>query len=208
MQIELKSLNGTSADGAGSVELSDAVFGADYNENLIHQVVVAYQAAGRQGTKAQKNRSAVSGGGAKPWRQKGTGRARAGTSRGPIWRSGGVTFAAANRDFSQKVNKKMYRAAIRAIFSELLRNERLVVVDSIAVGEPKTKAFLAKFNDYAGKTLLLIDDEINVDTYLSARNVVGVNVTDTVAIDPVSLIGHDVVVVSEAAAKKIEEWLS
>ncbi len=204
MQIELKSLNGKT----GSVELNDAVFGVDYNENLIHQVVVAYQAAGRQGTKGQKNRSAVAGGGAKPWRQKGTGRARAGTSRSPIWRSGGVTFAATNRDFSQKVNKKMYRAAIRSILSELVRDERLVVVDSIAVDAPKTKAFLAKFNDYADKTLLLIDDEINVDTYLSARNVVGVNVTDTVAIDPVSLIGHDIVMVTEAAAKKIEEWLS
>lgn len=204
MQIELKSLNGKT----GSVELSEAVFAADYNENLVHQVVVAYQAGGRQGTKAQKNRSAVSGGGAKPWRQKGTGRARAGTSRGPIWRSGGVTFAATNRDFSQKVNKKMYRSAIRSIVSELLRDERLIVVDSIAVDEPKTKAFLAKFNDFAGKSLLLVDDEINVDTYLSARNVIGVNVTDTVALDPVSLIGHDVVLMTEQAAKKIEEWLS
>ncbi len=204
MQVELKSLNGKT----GSVELSDTVFAADYNENLVHQVVVAYQAAGRQGTKAQKNRSAVSGGGAKPWRQKGTGRARAGTSRGPIWRGGGVTFAATNRDFSQKVNKKMYRAAIRSIFSELLRDGRLVVVDSVGVEEPKTKAFLKKFDDFAGKSMLLIDQEISVDTYLSARNIVGVNVTDTVAIDPVSLVGHDVVVVTEDAAKKIEEWLS
>ncbi len=204
MQIELKSLNGKT----GSVELNDAVFAADYNENLVHQIVVAYQAAGRQGTKSQKNRSAVSGGGAKPWKQKGTGRARAGTTRGPIWRGGGVTFAATNRDFSQKVNKKMYRAAIRSIFSELLRDDRLVVVDSINVDTPKTKAFLEKFNDFSGKSLLLIDDEINVDTYLSARNVIGVNVTDTVSIDPVSLIGHEVVVVTESAAKKIEEWLS
>ncbi|PID64448.1 MAG: 50S ribosomal protein L4 [Gammaproteobacteria bacterium] len=205
MQIELTSLNG----GSGSVELNDAVFGADYNENLVHQVVVAYQAAGRQGTKGQKNRSAVSGGGAKPWKQKGTGRARAGTSRSPLWRKGGVTFAATNRDFSQKVNKKMYRAAIRSIFSELLRDERLVIVDSIAVDEPKTKAFLAKFESFADKkSMLLIDEEINASTYLSARNVVGVNVTDTVAIDPVSLVGHEVVVVTENAAKKIEEWLS
>ncbi len=204
MQIELKSLNGKT----GSVELSEAVFSADYNENLVHQIVVAYQAAGRQGTKSQKNRSAVSGGGAKPWKQKGTGRARAGTSRSPIWRSGGVTFAATNRDFSQKVNKKMYRAAIRSIFSELLRDDRLIIADSINVDKPKTKAFLEKFSDFSGKSLLLIDDEINVDTYLSARNVVGVNVTDTVSIDPVSLIGHDVVIVTEGAAKKIEEWLS
>lgn len=204
MQIELTSINGKT----GSVELNEAVFAADYNENLVHQVVVAYQAAGRQGTKAQKNRSAVSGGGAKPWRQKGTGRARAGTSRGPIWRGGGATFAASNRDFSQKINKKMYRAAIRSIFSELLRDERLVVVDSINVEQPKTKEFLAKFNDFVGKSLLLIDDEINVDTYLSARNVAGVNVTDTIAIDPVSLVGHEVVVITEAAAKKIEEWLA
>ncbi len=204
MQIELKSLNGKT----GSVELNDAVFGADYNENLVHQVVVAYQAAGRQGTKGQKNRSAVAGGGAKPWRQKGTGRARAGTASSPIWRSGGVTFAATRRDFSQKVNKKMYRAAIRSIFSELVRKERLVVVDSIKVDEPKTKAFLTKFDDFAGHSLLLVDDEINVDTYLSARNVAGVNVTDTVAIDPVSLVKHDFVVVTENAVKHIEEWLS
>lgn len=208
MQIELTSLNGANTTGAGSVELNDAVFGADYNENLVHQIVVAYQAAGRQGTKGQKNRSAVSGGGAKPWKQKGTGRARAGTSRSPIWRSGGVTFAATNRDFSQKINKKMFRAGIRSIFSELLRDERLVVVDSIAVDEPKTKAFLKKFEGFSGKSMLLIDEEINASTFLSARNVVGVNVTDTVAIDPVSLIGHDVVIVTEAAAKKIEEWLS
>ncbi len=204
MKIELTSLNGKT----GSVDLNDAVFGADYNENLVHQVVVAYQAAARQGTKGQKNRSAVSGGGAKPFKQKGTGRARAGTSRSPIWTKGGVTFAATNRDFSQKVNKKMYRAAIRSIFSELLRDERLVVVDSIAVDEPKTKAFLKKFEGFAGKSMLLIDEEINASTYLSARNVVGVNVTDTVAIDPVSLVGHEVVVVTENAAKKIEEWLS
>ena len=204
MQIELKSLNGKT----GSVELSDAVFSADYNENLIHQIVVAYQAAGRQGTKGQKNRSAVSGGGAKPWRQKGTGRARAGTSRGPIWRGGGVTFAATNRDFSQKVNKKMYRAAIRSILSELLRDGSMVIVDSIAVDKPKTKAFLKKFDGFSGKSMLLIDEEISVDTYLSARNVVGVTITDTVAIDPVSLVGHDVVVVTESAVKKIEEWLS
>lgn len=204
MQIELTSLNGKT----GSVELSDTVFGADYNENLVHQVVVAYQAAARQGTKAQKNRAAVAGGGAKPWRQKGTGRARAGTASSPIWRSGGVTFAASNRNFSQKVNKKMYRAAIRSILSVLLRDERLVIVDSIAVDEPKTKAFLSKFDAYKGQSMLLISDEINVDTYLSARNVVGVNVTDTVSIDPVSLVGHDVVIITEEAAKKIEEWLS
>ncbi|MPV85769.1 50S ribosomal protein L4 [Ostreibacterium oceani] len=204
MQVELKNINGRS----GTVDLSDSVFAVDYNENLVHQIVVAYQAAGRQGTKGQKSRSDVSGGGAKPWRQKGTGRARAGTSRSPIWRKGGVTFAAVNRDYSQKVNKKMYRAAMRAIFSELLRSDRLVIADGLAVEQPKTKKFLETFQDYQGKLLLLIDEEVNVDTYLSSRNVPKVNMTDVVAIDPVSLIRHDLVVVSEAAVKKIEEWLA
>lgn len=204
MQVELQSFNGKS----GSVELNDAVFAVDFNENLIHQVVVAYQAAGRQGTKGQKNRSAVSGGGAKPWKQKGTGRARAGTTRGPLWRKGGVTFAATNRDHSQKVNKKMYRLAIKSIFSALLRENRLVVIDSADVEKPSTKAFLDKFSAYTSGTLLVIDSEVNINTYLSARNVVGVTVTDIFAIDPVSLVGHDKVLVTESAVKGIEGWLS
>ncbi len=204
MQVELKSFNGKT----GSVELSDAVFAADYNENLVHQIVTAYQAAGRQGTKGQKNRSAVSGGGAKPWKQKGTGRARAGTSRSPIWRSGGVTFAASNRDFSQKINKKMFRAGMRSILSELLRSERLYIVDSLGMDAPKTQSFKAKIKEWEGKSLLFIDDEIDGNAYLSSRNIVGVNMTDTVAIDPVSLIGHDKVLLTEEAAKKIEGWLS
>ncbi len=204
MQIELKSLNGKT----GSVELNEVIFNADFNENLIHQVVVAYQAAGRQGSKAQKSRSDVSGGGAKPWKQKGTGRARAGTSRSPIWRKGGVTFAATNRDFSQKVNKKMYRAAIRSIFSELVRKDRLVVVDSFEMNEAKTKSFISKFDDWSGSTILLIDEEIKGNLYLSARNVIGVNVTNTVSIDPVSLIGHEYIILTEGAIKKVEEWLS
>jgi len=205
MQIELTGLEDSKT---GSLEVNDAVFAADYNANLVHQVIVAYQAAGRQGTKRQKNRSAVSGGGAKPFRQKGTGRARAGTTRGPLWRSGGVTFAAENRDFAQKVNKKMYRSAIRSIFSQLLRGERLLVVDDIKVSEPKTKAFVAKFKCYVGKKLLLIDDEIDAATYLASRNIVSVDVVDTLAIDPVSLVGCDYVLVTKSAIKKIEEWLS
>lgn len=204
MQVELKSFNGKT----GSVDLSDAVFAVDYNENLVHQIVTAYRAAGRQGTKAQKNRSAVSGGGAKPWKQKGTGRARAGTSRSPIWRSGGVTFAATNRDFSQKINKKMFRAGMRSILSELLRSDRLYVIDSLEMDAPKTQSFKTKIKEWEGQSLLFIDDEIDGNAYLSSRNIVGVNMTDTVAIDPVSLIGHDKVLLTEEAAKKIEGWLS
>lgn len=204
MQVELKSFNGKT----GSVELNEAVFGVDYNENLVHQIVVAYQNAARQGTKGQKNRSAVSGGGAKPWKQKGTGRARAGTSRSPLWRTGGVTFAATNRDFSQKINKKMYRAGMRSILSELLRSDRLYVIDGLKMDEPKTKSFKAKLNEFAGASLLFIDDEIDGNAYLSSRNIIGVNMTDTVAIDPVSLIGHDKVLITEEAVKRIEGWLS
>jgi large subunit ribosomal protein L4 len=192
----------------GSVEVSDATFGKDFNEALVHQVVTAYLAGARQGTKAQKTRSDVSGGGAKPFRQKGTGRARAGTIRSPIWRSGGTTFAARPRDFSQKVNKKMYRAAMRCILSELVRQERLVVVESFSVEAPKTKQFIAKMDEYSLQNALLITEDVEINLYLAARNVPHVDVRDAAGIDPVSLVGFDKVLVTVAALKKIEEVLS
>ncbi|EAR59479.1 50S ribosomal protein L4 [Neptuniibacter caesariensis] len=196
------------AGAKGSVEVSDLAFGKEFNETLVHQVVTAYLAGGRQGTKAQKNRSAVSGGGAKPWRQKGTGRARAGTSRSPIWRAGGVTFAAQPRDHSQKVNKKMFRAAMRCIFSELVRQERLVVVEEFAVESPKTKQFVAKLNELELNNALLITEEVEQNLYLAARNVPHVDVRDASGVDPVSLVGFDKVLVTVAALKKIEEKLA
>ena len=192
----------------GSVEVSDATFGKDFNEALVHQVVTAYLAGARQGTKAQKTRSDVSGGGVKPFRQKGTGRARAGTIRSPIWRSGGTTFAARPRDFSQKVNKKMYRAAMRCILSELVRQERLVVVETFSVEAPKTKQFIAKMDEYSLQNALLITEDVEVNLYLAARNVPHVDVRDAAGIDPVSLVGFDKVLVTVAALKKIEEVLS
>ncbi|EPJ43463.1 MAG: 50S ribosomal protein L4 [Osedax symbiont Rs2] len=165
-------------------------------------------AGARQGTKAQKTRSDVSGGGAKPFRQKGTGRARAGTIRSPLWRSGGTTFAARPRDFSQKVNKKMYRAAMRCILSELVRQERLVVVEEFSVDAPKTKQFIAKMDEYSLQNALLITEDVEINLYLAARNVPHVDVRDAAGIDPVSLVGFDKVLVTVAALKKIEEVLS
>ncbi len=196
------------AGANGSVEVSDLAFGKEFNETLVHQVVTAYMAGGRQGTKAQKNRSAVSGGGAKPWRQKGTGRARAGTSRSPIWRAGGVTFAAQPRDHSQKVNKKMYRAAMRCIFSELVRQDRLVVVEDFAMESPKTKQFVAKLNELELSNALLVTEEVEQNLFLAARNVPHVDVRDAAGVDPVSLVGFDKVLVTVAALKKIEEKLA
>lgn len=192
----------------GSVEVSDLAFGKEFNETLVHQVVTAYMAAGRQGTKAQKNRSAVSGGGAKPFRQKGTGRARAGTSRSPLWRAGGVTFAAQPRNFAQKVNKKMYRAAMRCIMSELVRQERLVVVEDFQLEAPKTKQFVAKLDDLKLDNALLITENVEQNLYLAARNVPHVDVRDAAGIDPVSLVGFEKVLVTVPALKKIEEVLA
>lgn len=199
-------LNLTGANG--SVEVSDLAFGKEFNETLVHQVVTAYMAAGRQGTKAQKNRSAVSGGGAKPFRQKGTGRARAGTSRSPLWRAGGVTFAAQPRSYAQKVNKKMYRAALRCIMSELVRQERLVVVEDFQLETPKTKQFVAKLEDLKLDNALLITENVEQNLYLAARNVPHIDVRDAAGIDPVSLVGFEKVLVTVPALKKIEEVLA
>ena len=192
----------------GTVEVSEATFARDYNEALIHQVVTAYLAGGRQGTRAQKNRSAVAGGGKKPWRQKGTGRARAGTIRSPIWRSGGVTFAATPQDHSQKVNKKMYRSAMRSILSELARSERLVVVESMSLEQPKTKLLVEALKGYGLDNVLIVASEVDQNLYLASRNLHKVDVRDVEGVDPVSLIAHEKVVVTVDAVKKFEEALA
>lgn len=204
MQLALAAPGNTKA---GTVEVSDVNFGKEYNEDLVHQVVVAYLAGGRQGTRAQKTRSEVSGGGAKPWRQKGTGRARAGTIRSPIWRTGGVTFAAKPQDHSQKVNRKMYRAAMRSILSELARQERLLIVEDFTVSEPKTKALVAKLAEFDLTTALIVGTEVDKNLYLSARNLHKVDVRDVSGCDPVSLVGSEKVVITVAALKQFDEVL-
>ena len=195
------------ADG-GSVEISDAAFGREFNEALVHQVVVAHMAGARQGTRAQKTRSDVRGGGRKPWRQKGTGRARAGTIRSPIWRSGGVTFAARPQDHSQKVNRKMYRGALRCILSELIRQDRLVVVESFNVDAPKTKSLLSQLKSLDLSSALIVTEEVEQNLYLAARNLKGVDVRDVQGVDPVSLISHDKVLITVGALKQLEEALA
>jgi len=191
----------------GVVSVSDATFGKDFNEALIHQVVTAYLSGARQGTRAQKTRAEVSGGGKKPWRQKGSGRARAGSTRSPIWRTGGVTFAARPQDHSQKVNKKMYRAAMRSILSEIVRQDRLVVVENIAAETPKTKQFTEQLKSLGVSNALIVADAVEQNLYLASRNIPYVDVRDVVALDPVSLIAHEKVVVTVPALKKIEEML-
>ena len=193
----------------GTLELADVTFGAEFNQSLVHQVVTAFQATGRQGTKAQKNRAAVRGGGAKPWKQKGTGRARAGTSRSPIWVGGGRTFAAQPRDYSQKVNRKMYRAAMRSILSELVRQDRLVVVDQIKIDEPRTKLLAAKLDELkVGRNVLILVENYKTKVCLAARNMPHVDVLDLREVNPVSLIRFDKVVATEAALKALEERLA
>ena len=185
-----------------------SAFAKEYNEDLVHQVVTAYLAGARQGTRAQKNRSAVSGGGKKPWRQKGTGRARAGTIRSPIWRSGGVTFAAQPQDHSQKVNRKMYRAALRTIMSELARQDRLMVVESLDLEQPKTKLLVKQLGRVRrGQRTDRWSTEVGENLYLAARNLHKVDVRDVDGVDPVSLIAHDKVMVTVDAVKKFEEML-
>lgn len=196
------------ANSGSKVELADIAFGQDFNESLVHQVVVAYMAAGRSGTVQQKTRSDVRGGGAKPWRQKGTGRARAGTIRSPLWRKGGVTFAARPRDYSQKVNKKMYRAAMRSIFSELLRQGRLVAVDEFSVSAPKTKELVGKLKDLSLENVLVVTHEADENLYMAARNLYRVEVIEVGGVDPVSLVGFDKILITTPALKQIEEWLS
>ena len=194
--------------GADALTVSETTFGRDFNEALVHQVVVAYAAGARQGTRAQKTRSEVSGGGAKPWRQKGTGRARAGTIRSPIWRTGGVTFAAKPQDHSQKVNKKMYRGAMKSILSELVRQERLIVVDNFSVEAPKTKELVAKFKELELSDVLIVTGEVDENLFLAARNLYKVDARDVAGIDPVSLIAFDKVLMTADAVKQVEESLA
>lgn len=194
--------------GGENVSVGEAVFGREFNEALVHQVVTAYMNGARAGTKAQKTRSEVSGGGAKPWRQKGTGRARAGTIRSPIFRTGGVAFAAKPRSYEQKVNRKMYRGAISAILSELARQERLVVVSALELDSPKTKALAGKLNELGTQDALIVTTEVNENLYLAARNLPKVDVRDVAGVDPVSLIAHDKVIVTVDAVRALEEWLA
>jgi large subunit ribosomal protein L4 len=192
----------------GSVDVAETAFGAEFNEPLIHQVVTAYLAGGRSGTKAQKNRAAVRGGGAKPWAQKGTGRARAGTSRSPIWVGGGRTFAAKPRDFAQKVNKKMYRAAMRSVMSELVRQDRLVVVNDLELEAPKTKLLATKLKEYDLDSVLILNEAFDEKLFLAARNLPNVGICDVASMDPVVLIRFEKVLVTLPALKLIEGRLS
>lgn len=200
--MEAKTHSGT------AVSLSDAVFARDFNEGLVHQAVVAYMAGGRAGTKAQKNRSAVSGGGIKPFRQKGTGRARAGTIRSPLWRTGGVTFAAQPRDYSQKMNRKQYRAAMKSILSELLRQDCLLLVDDFKVDEIKTSAMAARLKDMALDNVLIVTEDLDEKLYLSIRNIPHIGICDVAALDPTALLRFEKVMMTLDSLKKVEEWLA
>ena len=193
--------------GGSAIKVSNATFGRDYSEALVHQVVTAYLAGGRAGTRAQKTRSDVRGGGKRPWRQKGTGRARAGTIRSPLWRGGGIHFAARPQNHSQKVNRKMYRGALQAILSELVRQERLVVLDSFELSAPKTSELLEKLGKLDFEKGLIVTPEVNGDIFLATRNVPGVYALDVAGLDTVSLLSADNVIMTVDAVKKIEEWL-
>lgn len=205
MQVALVTKNGSNQE----LQLSETVFGCRFNEPLVHQVVTAYLAGGRQGTRAQKNRAAVSGGGKKPWKQKGMGRARAGTIRSPLWRSGGVTFASSTQDFSQKINKKMYRAAMRSICSELLRQGRFVVLESFELENSKTRNLVTKLQDLkVDQKVLIVLEEVNENIYLAARNLHKVELTDVEAINPANLIYYEKILITAPALKQIEELLA
>jgi large subunit ribosomal protein L4 len=208
MTMEFKLTTATGRASKNSVELSENNFGREFNETLVHQVVTAYLAAARSGTKAQKSRAAVSGGGSKPFRQKGTGRARAGTIRSPLWRGGGKTFAATPRDYAQKVNKKMYRSAMRSILSELVRQERLIVVDKFDVDAPKTKQLNEKLKSMGISSALIVSDSVADNLYLSARNLPHVDVCAARRVDPVSLIGFEKVIMTVSAVTELEEMLA
>jgi len=206
MSVKILALN--SADSAGDVEVNEVVFGQEYNEALIHQLATKTMAGLRSGTKAQKNRSDVSGGGAKPWAQKGAGRARSGTIRSPLWRGGGQTFAARPRSFDQKLNKKMYRAGIRSILSELVRQDRLKVSSDIMPATPKTKDFAAKIKEFGRNRVLVIAEDLNENIILSSRNIFNVDIVTARELNPVMLIAAENVIVTPAALKEIEAQLS
>lgn len=201
-------LPGIGSNVTGSVDVSASIFGQEFNETLVHQLVTKYLSSARAGTKAQKTRSDVSGGGLKPFRQKGTGRARAGTTRSPIWRTGGVTFAARPRSYDQKLNKKMYKAGIRSILSELLRQGRISLCNDITPAEPKTKGFVAKLNSIAQGKILIVTEVIEENLILAARNIPNVAIVTASSIDPVSLVSADRVLITAEALKKIEEQLA
>jgi large subunit ribosomal protein L4 len=194
--------------GLSGITVTESVFGQEFNEPLVHQLVVSYLAAGRLGTKGQKSRSDVSGGGAKPWKQKGSGRARAGTTRGPLWRTGGVTFAARNRNYEKKLNKKMYRAAMRSIFSELLRQGRLVLSEDLGPAEPKTQVFKNKLTELDFVDGLIITGNFDVNLFLSARNLPNVSVCEARSLSPVELVNSSKVIVTRDAIAQIEEVLA
>lgn len=202
MELTLQSFNNSPS---GAMTVNEAVFGAPYNEALIHQTVTAYLAGARSGTAAQKTRAEVRGSTAKPWKQKGTGRARAGHVRSPIWRGGGVTFAAKTSDYSQKLNKKMYRGALRAIFSELLRQDRLIAVDTFDAATPKTRDLLAQLKSVNPAKVLIITDEVSDNLWLAARNIHTIRLADTSSLEPVSLVWADKIIVTRAALTEIEE---
>ena len=206
MQLEVSTLGSGAAQTM--IDVSDKAFARAFNEGLVHQVVSAYRAGGRAGTKAQKSRSEVRGGGAKPWRQKGTGRARAGTIRSPLWRSGGVTFAAKPRDYSQKVNKKMYRAAMSSILSQLIREKRLLVVDEFTLEQPKTRELVQKLAAMDVDNVLIIAEQADKNLALAARNVPRVAAITLAQIEPVSLVGYEKIIMTVSVLKKIEERLS
>lgn len=190
------------------VTVNKELFGAEFNEALVHQVVTAYLAGGRSGTSAQKTRSEVRGGGRKPWKQKGTGRARAGTIRSPLWRGGGKVFAAVTQDYSQKVNTKMYRAAMRSILGELVRQDRLIIVKDIEMPQPKTKELIKQLGGMGLSGGLLVTENVNENLYLAARNLHNVHISDVAGLNPVSLVGSEKVVMTVDAVKKVEEWLA
>lgn len=215
--MEIGVISATKKNHSDKLDISDQVFGQEFNESLVHQVVTAYLAAGRAGTHAQKTRAEVSGGGAKPWKQKGMGRARAGTIRSPIWRTGGKTFAACTQDYSQKVNRKMFRGALRAIFSELIKQNRLIVIDKMTVEQPKTKMLINKLHSLqtketdsknTQKNILIVAETIDTNTMLASRNIPVVSVCNRGNLSPVDLISHDMVIIESEALKKIEETLS
>ena len=203
MKIELLS-NTKNKD----ISISNEVFSKEFNESLIHQAVISFMSTSRQGSSKQKNRSEVRGGGKKPYRQKGTGRARAGTIRSPLWRGGGITFASRPRDFSKKINKKMYRAAIKSIFSELVRQNRLVAIEKPVLKKPKTKEIANFLNEFSLSKVLIITDELDMNLYLSARNIPNVDVITVREINPVNLLKPQKVAVTGEALKQIEEWIN
>lgn len=203
MKIDLLTTSTKKSD----ITISETTFGKDFNESLVHQAVVSYMAGSRQGSSKQKTRSEVRGGGKKPYRQKGTGRARAGTIRSPLWRGGGVTFASTPRDYSKKINKKMYRAALRSIFSELLRQGKLVAIETPVLEKPKTKEIAKFLNDFSLSKVLFITDTFDSNFYLSARNIPNVDVITVKEINPVILLRADKVAVTAEAFKLIEEWI-